>query len=234
MTGDEFSGAVTAATSMFGDATRRRIYLFARDADRGVTASETAEHFELHPNVARHHLDKLASGGYLDVAADPGEGRTGRPSKRYRLSPKAAPLAFPTRRNDLLVSLLGKALSMLSLEQAEAMAQEVGEAYGRDLAVTMHPGEGHRSLQSALHAVADALTAHGFAAHAEERPGMIAIISDACPFGELSTQHPVICAVDRGIVRGMLRELHSDDADSPIPSQETSRAQGDLACVTTV
>ena len=219
---------------MFGDSTRRRIYLFVREADGGVTATATAEHFEIHPNVARHHLDKLSGGGYLDVAADQGEGRTGRPSKRYRASPKAAPLSFPIRRNDLLVSLLGKALSLLPLAQAEAMAQEVGEAYGRDLAITINPGDGHRSLQSALHAVADALTAHGFAAHAEERLGVIAIISDACPFGELSTQHPVICAVDRGIVRGMLRELHGDDADSPIPTQETSRAQGDLACVTTV
>ena len=223
-----------AATSMFGDSTRRRMYLYIREAERGVTASEAAEHFELHPNVARHHLDKLAAGGYVEVAADPGEGRTGRPSKRYRVSLKAAPLAFPTRRNDLLVSLLGKALSLLPLAQAEAMAETVGEEYGRDLALSMSPGDGHRSLQSALHAVADALTAHGFAAHAEERPGVIAIISDACPFGDLSTQHPVICAVDRGIVRGMLRELHGDGADLVIPSLSTSRALGGDSCVTMV
>ena len=223
-----------AASSMFGDSTRRRIYLFVREAPRGITATEAAEHFELHPNVGRHHLDKLAAGGYVEVAFDPGEGRTGRPSKRYRISSKAAPLAFQTRRNDLLVSLLGKALSLLPLAQAEAMAEAVGEEYGRELALSMSPGDGHRSLQSALHVVADALTAHGFAAHAEARPGMIAIISDACPFGDLSTQHPVICAVDRGIVRGMLRELRGDAADSPIPEMSTSRAHGGATCVTTV
>ena len=44
-----------------------------------------------------------------------------------------------------------------------------GEDYGRSLAASMAPGEGHRSLQVALHAVADALTAHGFAAHTESR-----------------------------------------------------------------
>ena len=69
---------------------------------------------------------------------------------------------------------------------------------------SMAPGEGHRSFRVALHAVADALTAHGFAAHAEARGGSLAIIAEQCPFGDAAVQHPVICAVDRGIVKGML------------------------------
>ena len=228
----EFSAAVSAATSMFGDPTRRKIYLMARESERGVTAAEVAERVELHPNVARHHLDKLAAGGYLDVVADGGAGRTGRPSKRYRASGKPIDLEFPSRRHDLLVSLLGKALSLLPRAQAEAMAEEVGYEYGQELAAGMNPGDGHRSLQAALHAVADALTAHGFAAHADQRPGMLAIIADHCPFGDLSTQHPVICAVDRGMVRGMLQALHGDSAANP--AQTSSRALGDQFCVTTV
>ena len=92
-TGEEFSAAVTAATAMFGDPTRRRIYLAARDALEGITAAEAAERFELHPNVARHHLDKLAAGGYLDVAADAREGKSGRPSKRYRTTGKPIDMA---------------------------------------------------------------------------------------------------------------------------------------------
>ena len=89
LTATEFASAVTAITSAFGDPTRRQIYLFAREHEqgRGVTASEVAEHFELHPNVARHHLDKLSAGGYLEVAVDRNEhAGAGRPSKRYRAS----------------------------------------------------------------------------------------------------------------------------------------------------
>ena len=56
----EFASVVTAITSAFGDPTRRDIYLFARSAPDGVTASQVADRFALHPNVARHHLDKLA------------------------------------------------------------------------------------------------------------------------------------------------------------------------------
>ena len=85
----EFSSVVTAITSAFGDPTRREIYLAARSSDEGVTASEVAKRFDLHPNVARHHLDKLAGGGYLEVAVAKPGGGAGRPSKRYRATAKA-------------------------------------------------------------------------------------------------------------------------------------------------
>ena len=56
---------MSAITSAFGDPTRRAVYLFARDYETGVTAAQVAAKFDVHPNVARHHLDKLAAGGYL-------------------------------------------------------------------------------------------------------------------------------------------------------------------------
>ncbi|MCU1448443.1 MAG: putative transcriptional regulator [Acidimicrobiales bacterium] len=231
LTADEFSAAVTAVTSAFGDPTRREIYLFARESELGVTASEVAERFELHPNVARHHLDKLAAGGYVDVQVQrPERAGVGRPSKRYRASAKEMGLEFPARRDDLLVTLLGRALELVPPDQALGMAEEVGMQYGRTLAAAMAPGEAHRSFQAALHAVADALTAHGFAAHAEARSGSLAIISEQCPFGDAAVQHPVICAVDRGIVKGMLAGLYGDT----VPLTEASRPQGDEVCVTSL
>ena len=229
LTDAEFSAAVAAVTTAFGDPSRRQIFLFAREVEKGVTAAEAAEHFDLHPNVARHHLDKLAAGGYLEVYVERAEsGGVGRPSKRYRTREKDVSLSFPARRDDLLVTLLGRALALVPEDQAEAMAEQVGEEYGLSLAQQMSPADAHRSFRAALHAVADALTAHGFAAHAEGRGTSLAIVADQCPFGDAATQHPVICAVDRGIVRGMLSGLYGDTA----PATVASRAHGDDACVT--
>ena len=229
----EFSSAVTAITSAFGDPTRREIYLFAHERPEGVTASEVAERFALHPNVARHHLDKLAAGSHLEVsvARSPGSPGAGRPSKRYRTHGEAMELDLPVRHDDVLVTLLGKALAMLPRDQAEAMAEEVGEEYGRTMAKAMgEVGDVQRSFRTALHAVADALSAHGFAAHAEQHGDELRIISDHCPFGDAAVEHPVICAVDRGMVRGMLEELYGDTT----ASTEMSRATGAAFCVTHV
>src|SRR3954454_18083052 len=68
LTADEFTSVVSAVTNAFGDPTRREIYLFARASEgAGVTAGAVAEQLDLHPNVARHHLEKLTGGGYLMV-----------------------------------------------------------------------------------------------------------------------------------------------------------------------
>ena len=68
MTPKAFTATVSAITSAFGDPTRRAIYLFVRENPNGVTAAQIAAKFDLHANVARHHLDKLAAGGYLEVS----------------------------------------------------------------------------------------------------------------------------------------------------------------------
>jgi predicted ArsR family transcriptional regulator len=229
-----FSATVSAITNAFGDPTRRSIYLFARDHERGVTAATVAEQFEIHPNVARHHLDKLAAGGYLEVAVERAEGSgAGRPSKHYRTVSQDLP-DVPVRSDDLVLTLLGRALALLPLDEAEAMAEHVGQEYGAAMAVGLTGSDlasGQRSLRSALHAVADALTAHGFAAHTDQRNNQLRIVNNHCPFGDVAIEHPVICAVDRGMVKGMLAALYGGDTE---PSLQASLPQGDTFCATAV
>ncbi len=226
---DEFSAAVSAVTSAFGDPTRRDIYLAIRETPDGVTAAEVAERFALHPTVARHPLEKLSAGGYVtvDVNRVDGARAAGRPSKRYRVAEQDNVLLFPPRRDDLLATLLARALDVLPPEQAEAMAEEVGFDYGKTLASRMAPSEGHRSVKAALATVAEALTAHGFAAHAES----MTIVSDHCPFGAAAQRYPhVLCAVDRGLIRGLMSGLYGDTQ----PIFESSRPDGDDHCVARV
>jgi predicted ArsR family transcriptional regulator len=239
-----FTSALTAITSAFGDPTRRAIYLYVRehagpDSD-GITTTQVAEQFGLHPNVARHHLDKLAAGGYLALATStrPAGGGAGRPSKRYHAVEGGVTGEFPVRSDDLVLSLLGRSLAMLPRDAAEQMAEEVGREYGVAMAAGLtghdHDGSrlaaGHRSLRSAMQAVADALSAHGFAAHTEKRNDQLRIVNQHCPFGDVAIEHPVICAVDRGMVKGMLAALYGDVE----LSLQASLPQGDGFCATAV
>jgi predicted ArsR family transcriptional regulator len=229
----DFASVVTAITSAFGDPTRREIYLYVHEHPDGVTAAAVAETFDLHPNVARHHLDKLVAGGYVEVAVGrPTGSGAGRPSKRYQVVDAGISLDLPLRHDGVLVELLGRALAELGDERAERLAEEVGVDYGRAMAAAMAPGsDRHRSFQASLHAVADALTAHGFAAHAERTGDQLRIVSEHCPFGGAAIEHPVICAVDRGMVRGMLGTLYGQDL---MTETALSLPTGGERCVTAV
>lgn len=231
---DEFSAAVSAITSAFGDGTRREIYLLARKRSEGtgegVTAAEVADAFSLHANVARHHLDKLAAGGYLAVDLARQES-AGRPSKRYRAVALDNTLTFPPRRDALIGTLLARALERLPVEEARELAEDVGYEYGLHLAAQMSPTEGQRSRKAAMAAVADAMTAHGFAAHAEAKGSQLTIVNEHCAFGTAAQQYPhVLCAVDRGMIRGMLAGLYGETD----PRFVERRPEGDAHCVATV
>jgi predicted ArsR family transcriptional regulator len=236
-----FTSTVSAITDAFGDPTRRRVYLFVRtsaaDPDSvGVTASDVSTEVGVHPNVARHHLDKLAAGGYLEVSSAkvPGGG-AGRPSKRYRIVADGLD-DVPVHADDLVLSLLGRVLDRLDAAEAEALAEQVGAEYGRAIASGLNGDQvisGQRSLRSAIQTVADALSAHGFAAHAERRNDNLRIINHHCPFGDVATEHPVICAVDRGMVRGMLSELTPVAGGDEVVTGSTIAA-GDTFCTTEV
>jgi len=229
LTPTEFSSVVTAMTSAFGDPTRRDIYLFVHENPEGVTAGEAAKHFALHANVARHHLDKLAGGGYLAIEKAHRSG-AGRPAKVYSRPHPEIRVDVPVRHHDVLVTLLGRALGLLAPDQAEQMAEDVGIEYGRAMASSFGDADSEHSFRQSLHAVADALTARGFAAHAEKSGDSLQIVAENCPFGRAAIEHPVICAVDRGMVKGMLSSLYGANN----AATEFSKAFGDDVCITAV
>ena len=157
LTPDEFAAAVAAVTTAFGDPTRRDIYLFVRARADGAKAAEVAERFALHPNVARHHLEKLAARRLPRRRARPPRDR-----RAGRRSATASPPTTATSRSRPAATtcsrtLLARALERLPVDEARALADEVGYEYGRAIAARMEPTEGHRSVKAAVASVADAL-----------------------------------------------------------------------------
>ena len=225
---DDFSATVSAITAAFGDQTRREIYLYISAAD-GKTAAEVAKVFHLHPNVARHHLEKLLAGGYLEVTLQHNAPGAGRPSKLYKKSHNLNQTAFIHKPDTLLLMLLKKLVDYTQNEVVESIAREVGLEYGKSLTANMSVGDSLRSLRSAMVTIADALTALGFSAHTKEDRNGTQIIRDVCPFGTLAAETPALCAIDKALVEGMLTGL-CGQLTSPVTM--SSKAKGDISCST--
>lgn len=202
-----------------GDATRRGIYITVRESVEPMTAAQIAELFGIHTNVARHHLDRLVSDGYLQVThrhrserRGPGAGR---PAKYYETTEKEISVQFPLRRYDLLAELLARIVERIAPDTAADIAEEIGREYGRELAaeVGLAKDEG---FETAVQAVAKAMMGVGF--DSEANVGDRVIVTRFCPFGETATNHPeLVCRLDQGIVAGLLESVNASGTPLVMP-----------------
>jgi predicted ArsR family transcriptional regulator len=221
-----FDQELGALASSLGDATRRGIYISVREAAEPATASQIAELFELHTNVARHHLDKLVADGYLRVTHRRRPGKrgpgAGRPAKHYEPTRKEVSVQFPERRYDLLAELLLRVVERLDPEGAKHVAEEIGAEFGRELAAEVGIPE-DAGFNSAVQSVARVMLGVGFETSTEVDDH--ALVTRHCPFGETATQHPdIVCRLDQGIVRGLLAASNQEARPIVIPHLSLSEA----------
>jgi predicted ArsR family transcriptional regulator len=187
-------------TATLGDPTRRSIYLRIRSSQEPLTAAIIAKEFGIHPNVARHHLDRLADEGYLEVTRRRQSGKSGpgagRPAKCYASTDKEIDLRFPTRRLDLLVDLLVRTVMRLAPSDGTEVALDIGRDFGRDLANKLDLGPADDVFET----VAAMLRHEGFEIVVDGDR----LLTRYCPFSAGTFEHPeVLCALDRGIMTGI-------------------------------
>ena len=203
---------ISDLTAALGDPTRRAIYIAVRESPEPLTTSNVATLFGIHPNVARHHLDRLADDGYLMVShrrpSGVGGPGAGRPAKCYEATAKEVSVHFAPRRFEMLVEMLIRILDEVAPDDLSKVAESVGRAYGEELAAEIgvpdEPG-----YDGAVQAVASAMTGLGFSVDPDVEGQRL--LTSYCPFGEAATSHPeVVCSLDRGIVAGMFGALSFD------------------------
>jgi predicted ArsR family transcriptional regulator len=219
MGADDFDRDFGRVSGALGDATRRGIYLAVRDSEQPLTAARIAQLFNIHPNVARHHLDRLVAEGYLKVSDRPASrpASAGRPPRTFEATDTDVAVAYPVRRHDLLAELLVRTLKRLAPEEAGRLAEEVGREYGAELAATM----GLRSCQhlpDALAAVAEALAGAGMEVTADLAHQTL--LRGHCPFGRTAGNHAdIVCRLDLGIVQGLMEAAGGQADDLVITSR---------------
>jgi predicted ArsR family transcriptional regulator len=200
---------ISDLTSSLGDPTRRAIYISVRDSSEPMTTSMVANLFDIHPNVARHHLDRLTEDGYLRVGSGRRAGSglvgAGRPAKAYEATEKEVSVHFAPQRFEMLVELLMRVLDHVSADDLSAVAEEIGFQYGKEIAAEIGP-QGDAGYDEAVTSVARAMTGLGFAVDPDVSGQQL--LTTHCPFGEAATNHPeVVCSLDRGIVSGLFGAL---------------------------
>lgn len=206
------SQSISDLTSALGDPTRRGIYITVRESPEPATATQIAELFSIHPNVARHHLDHLAEGGYLEVTRRRPEGKSGpgagRPAKCYTATTKEIDLHFPARRYDLLSELLVRVIERINPGNLAELAADVGREYGKEIAAEIGAPE-ESGFDMAVSAVALAMTGMGFSTDPDADSRRL--LTSHCPFADTAVKHPeVVCSLDRGIVSGLMETLSAD------------------------
>ena len=188
-----------------GDPQLRRILLYARGRRDAFTAAEVAASLDVHRNVARSRLDRLAEAGFLNVALERPGGRrgpgAGRPAKVYRVAPELEGIEFPDRRLGELITLLIKKVPARARPRA---LREAGEDFGRTLAASagLNPS---RSIASGLEQVCDALGSLGFQVTVRSIEGdRAALESPTCPLRPLVVNCPDAGGIDRGMWAGLI------------------------------
>ncbi len=194
------------------DDTRFRLYRYLGLSGRPVSVRELSARLSLHPNTLRPHLRRLEEAGL--VAAEVRRGATvGRPQTLYSVVEREVSDAGREYRllSEILVGLLpGKR----SRERAEALAAE----WGGYLVVQDAPKPGTRlPARRNLATLQEALAHAGFDPRFRRRErGTVEISLRDCPFRELVDEHrELVCAVHRGLLRGMLGALRP-----PLPMVE--------------
>jgi predicted ArsR family transcriptional regulator len=199
-----------------GNSELRETLLFARSRALPVTADDVAAAHEIHRNVARSRLERLAEAGLLLPSFERRTGRTGpgagRPAKTYRVAPELSAIEFPERRYDQLVGLLVDALPERG---RRTRLHEIGVDFGRALArqARLRPAD---SLRTAVRRLCGGLGSLGYQATVIEVTSRGALISTpTCPLRPLVRARAEVAELDRGMWAGLIEaavgELEVED-----------------------
>jgi len=205
------NSAALDLTGALADPTRYGIYqAIVEAAGEPLTVLQVADRFNLHPNVARMHLQKLVDVSLVRADTRKSKGG-GRPARIYRLSDQAANLQFPPRDYRTLAALALHAVTAPNENPADALEQagtDFGREEGRRGLQRDDLDPKHSSLDQVLESLNRTLVLLGlFPRIVRQTDGQIDFEIRNCVYRELSTQFPgVVCRLHTAVLRGMLEE----------------------------
>ena len=203
-----YSEHIAQVSTALADPTRREIMEHVIHADSPLSVREVAEHFGLHSNAARLHLDKLVRGGLLRVMRRRGE-HCGRPANLYDASDEDWEINLPPRRYKLLADVLARGVLGLEAGITPRIGQEAFMR-GREEAIASSSALAYLPQGADPCDVAQAWTQE--IRRRGHKASLKAVNADraevtflTCPFGEFSRSYPgLVCEIHRRLEEGFL------------------------------
>lgn len=193
------SPVLTDADDVLGQPTRARLFALLAELKRPAGTVELAERVGLHPNGVRVHLERMELAGLVRRARV--RRGPGRPPDAWTIAPDASPGGSPPRAYRDLGRWLARAIkSGGGLRGVERTGREIGRELAPEQA-----GAPLDTLQSTLSAL-------GFrpAVQRGRRDAVVFCLGN-CPYRDaVHENQPAICALHKGITRGLLDELAPD------------------------
>lgn len=164
-----------------------------------TTAAELGAELGLSPAAIRRHLDALLAEGLVEATERPSRGPRGRgrPAKAFRLT-DAAREAFPHTYDGIATAALRwiaaqggeRAVASFAAEQVAALEDRCREALA---------GAGDDPLARA-EALAEALTAEGYAASASAIASGGQLCQHHCPVAHVAAEFPQLCEAETEVI----------------------------------
>jgi predicted ArsR family transcriptional regulator len=175
---------------------RAQIFAFLVERRGPAGTDEVAEHFGLHPNGVRRHLERLLEGGFV-TRGRVSKGK-GRPRDSWAVAPDAHPGGMQPRAYADLAKWLARAIPTNPTRLREV--ERAGKEIGRELA----PPAGTDPAED----LRDTLAALGFEPTLERDEAGFSCSLGNCPYKDSVRESPeVVCTLHRGITAGLLAKL---------------------------
>ncbi|NEU29629.1 transcriptional regulator [bacterium LRH843] len=202
-------------SSVLSDPTRFAIYQYITKKRSDVIVQEVADHFSIHPNVARMHLSKLVE-IHMIVSDIKKTGKGGRPSRSYRLSNEVVQLQFPFRDYERLAKMALESLMGLGEVGARALkrlgfkyGRESAEAYVRQLQVDLSVA----SIEEKVKVIEQIAENQGLnpEINYEKETDTIMFSIYNCTFNELVAEHSsTLCSMHQQLFHGIFSYFFGD------------------------
>jgi predicted ArsR family transcriptional regulator len=195
--------AVHPRTSAPADDGRTRDRVSALLMEHGPqTATELATLLGISPAAVRRHLDALVGAGRIEerLSRDAHRGR-GRPARRFHLT-DAGRSTFPHAYDDLALTALRYVASVGGPDAVRAVAeQQLAGLERRCSAAVEQAAHGHSGAPvDRAQALAEALTAEGYAATASALSGGGQLCQHHCPVAHVAAEFPQLCEAETAVI----------------------------------